>query len=316
MPIQRWREAWRVAERKRAGTSRALATASLRRNAAASAPNRPPTSMPTTTSLQRRATASSGYVSRRLRLAAAATALPAVRSAPGRGAPSCVNGDTKVVSTHNGKPLAMTSRRRSSWRSTTTLRSRRRTLVATVAPASRQTLAAARSGGMPRERQQSNTWASSAVVAVLIKPGAAAAPGRVEGKWQPQSPDEQDPEGGGLEAELGGGGGRGEHTGSRWAAAVSSTARDAKRCQPLVRSTGSSSAPGFWEGRAARRFAHGGTWKPCSARKTAHPCKAARLRALLAPPGSSRSQDSEGPRGRHDAARKGLEDTQRHSHPY
>ena len=35
-----------------------------------------------------------GYVSRRLRLAAAATALPAVRSAPGRGAPSRVNGDT------------------------------------------------------------------------------------------------------------------------------------------------------------------------------------------------------------------------------
>ena len=46
--------------------------------------------------------------------------------------------------------------------------------------------------------QKSNTWASSAVVAVLIKPGAAAAPGRVEGEWQPQSPEEQDPKGGGL----------------------------------------------------------------------------------------------------------------------
>ena len=65
--------------------------------------------------------------------------------------------------------------------------------------------------------QKSNTWASSAVVAVLIKPGAAAAPGRVEGEWPPQSPEEQDPQGGGLEAELGGRGERGEHTGSKWA---------------------------------------------------------------------------------------------------
>ena len=48
-------------------------------------------------------------------------------------------------------------------------------MVASVAPASRQTLA-----GGPRDApgaQKSNTWASSAVVAVLIKPGAAAAPG-------------------------------------------------------------------------------------------------------------------------------------------
>ena len=43
--------------------------------------------------------------------------------------------------------------------------------------------------------------------------GAAAAPGRVEGEWQPQSPEEQDPEGGGLEAELGGRGERGEGSG-------------------------------------------------------------------------------------------------------
>ena len=61
MPIHRWRKAWRVAVRRRAGTSRAPATASLHRNAAASAPNRRPTSMPTTTSLHRRATASSGF---------------------------------------------------------------------------------------------------------------------------------------------------------------------------------------------------------------------------------------------------------------
>ena len=65
--------------------------------------------------------------------------------------------------------------------------------------------------------QKSNTWASSAVVAKLIKPGAAAAPGRVEREWHPESPEEQDPEGGGLEAELGGRGECGEHTGSEWA---------------------------------------------------------------------------------------------------
>ena len=50
---------------------------------------------------------------------------------------------------------------------------------ATVAPASRQTLAAARSSGMLRERKSRTRW--QAVVAVLIKPGAAAAPGKVEG---------------------------------------------------------------------------------------------------------------------------------------
>ena len=46
---------WRVAVRRRAGTSRALATANLRRNATTSAPNSPPTSMPTTTNLHRQA---------------------------------------------------------------------------------------------------------------------------------------------------------------------------------------------------------------------------------------------------------------------
>ena len=119
------------------------------------------------------------------------------------------------------------------------------------------------------------------------------------------SPEEQDPEGGGLEAELGGCGEHGEHMGSKWASlrpedrlrsAVNERPKmggcglidgsGTKRCQPLVRSTGSSSAPGSWEGGAKRRFAHGGTWKPCSARRTAHPCKAARLRMLLALPGA------------------------------
>ena len=67
--------------------------------------------------------------------------------------------ETRVVSTaswtppHSGKPLAMTSRRRSSWWAATTVRSRSRMLVATVAPASRQTLAAACSKGTPLGRK-------------------------------------------------------------------------------------------------------------------------------------------------------------------
>ena len=80
-PIHGWREACRVAAHRRAGTSRAFATASLRKNIVASAPKSPPNSMPTTTSVHRLAPASSGHVSRQLRLVAAETAWPAVRSA-------------------------------------------------------------------------------------------------------------------------------------------------------------------------------------------------------------------------------------------
>ena len=152
--------------------------------------------------------------------------------------PRLSRGDTTVVSTaswtppHNGKPFAMTSRRRSSWRSTTTLRSSQEGIGGN---GSAGFTADPGCGPLKRDipgAQKSNTWASSAVVAALIKPGAAAAPGRVEGAWQPQSPEEQDPERGGLEAELGGCGERGEHTGSKWASLQLATrGSPAKRCR-------------------------------------------------------------------------------------
>ena len=75
----------------------------------------------------------------------------------GRGSPLVVRGETRVVSMaswapwNNGRPLAMTSMRRLSMRSTDgRLRSERRVLVETRAPASRHTRAAARSRGQPR----------------------------------------------------------------------------------------------------------------------------------------------------------------------
>ena len=83
---------------------------------AASRPNLPPTSMPSTTSRQRRAPSSSGYVSRRLSLAAALTEWPGCTSARGWAS----TGETIVASSaswepcHRGRPLATTSMRRSS----------------------------------------------------------------------------------------------------------------------------------------------------------------------------------------------------------
>ena len=61
-PDQRATQAARAAARSGAGTSRARCPASRRSQVAASAPNRPPTSTPTTTKRQRRARSSSGYV--------------------------------------------------------------------------------------------------------------------------------------------------------------------------------------------------------------------------------------------------------------
>ena len=144
--------------RSKGDAERARQRARSRMNSAASGLHRPPSSRARTTRRQRGARRSSGYV-RSLARRAYRRAAPRNLRAWERGRPRLSRGDTRVVSTaswtppHNGKPLAMTSRRRSSWRSTTTLKSRRRTLVATVAPASRQTLAAARSSGMPRERK-------------------------------------------------------------------------------------------------------------------------------------------------------------------
>ena len=145
---------------------RAFAWANNRRKVVASWLQRPPTSMASTTSLQRRVWRSSGHVRSFARLASW-TAAPAWRPALLRGSLARVKGDTKVVSMaswtppHRGSPLAMTSILRSScrWR-LSTFKSMSRVLVVTRAPASRQTLAAAFSSGTPRDRS-TPAWAQA-----------------------------------------------------------------------------------------------------------------------------------------------------------
>ena len=108
-----------------AGRARHLA--SKRNKVAASAHRRPPISRARTVSRQRLDLHSSGYVRSLARLAAKAA--PAVRPPALRGRPAAVRGETSVVSTaswappHNGRPLAMTSMRRSSWRAGSTFTS-------------------------------------------------------------------------------------------------------------------------------------------------------------------------------------------------
>ena len=77
--------------------------------ATASAPKRPPTSTPTTTRRSRRALASSGYVWRRLRQAAAWTAAPGRAAAPGCGSPT---GLTMVASIASCAPCQGAGRSR------------------------------------------------------------------------------------------------------------------------------------------------------------------------------------------------------------
>ena len=122
---------------------------------------RPPTSIPSTTSRARLAPWSSGRVWCRLRLAASCTAAAGRVSAPGRAEPVRVTGLTIVAPIaswapcHRGKPLATTSMRRASLTSTSMFMSPTRTFRATCAPASRQTRATACSSG--RAREASNT---------------------------------------------------------------------------------------------------------------------------------------------------------------
>ena len=65
---------------------------------AASAPKRPPTSMPMTTRRQRRARVSSGYMSHLLRRSALFAAHPSYVSARGCGPPDRITGETMVAS--------------------------------------------------------------------------------------------------------------------------------------------------------------------------------------------------------------------------
>ena len=95
-----------------------------------------------------------------LLVAAGIQAAPAYLPFRRRGCPSRVRGETSVVSTaswhppKSGKPLAMTSIRRSSKRWTLGMfKSATLVLVVTRAPASRQIRAAARSSGPPQLRR-------------------------------------------------------------------------------------------------------------------------------------------------------------------
>ena len=89
----------------------------------------------------------------------------------------------------------------------------------------------------------------------------------------------------------------GSRRGASSAAMLSSMARDARRCQPLVRSIGSSSS-GASRGMGARSASHGGGRKPWSASKRAQPCKAAKHRTSLALASSCLSQDADSARSR------------------
>ena len=126
---------------------------------------RPPSSTPNTTSLQRLARWSSGYV-RCFRSRAWARARPGSLSAPGRALPSRLTGLTIVASTatwapcQRGRPFATTSMRRPSAAGTSRFKSRRATFVATRAPASLQMRAAARSSG-PARLASAPTWAQA-----------------------------------------------------------------------------------------------------------------------------------------------------------
>ena len=129
---------------------------------------RPPISSPRTTRRERPCPNSSGYVRSvawRARRRAAPWHWPWCR----RGWPVEASGDTRVVSTaswepfQRGRPFAITSIRRSSWRVAPVFKSRTKTLVLTRAPASLQIRAAARSEAS--DPQCSGSGASSPVFA-------------------------------------------------------------------------------------------------------------------------------------------------------
>ena len=91
---------------------------------------------------------------------------------------------------HSGRPLAMTSMRRSSWRAGSTFKFLTSTLRATAAPASLHTRAAARSRGPPLARKKPGARAGGEVVSTRVEVCAATASGR--GQWQGQAKSAQE----------------------------------------------------------------------------------------------------------------------------
>ena len=117
--VQREVQARAAAWRREGGFEEALCLAKSRTKVTASALQRPPVSIPSTTSLARPDPVNSGYV-RDFAWRASRKAAPAVWRWCLRGWPAAVKGETNVVSTascepfHKGRPLAMTSMRLSS----------------------------------------------------------------------------------------------------------------------------------------------------------------------------------------------------------
>ena len=158
---------------------RALTLPRRRRNVSVLRLMRPPSSTPNTTSLQRLARWSSGYV-RCFRSRAWARARPGSLSAPKRALPSRLTGLTIVASTatwapcQGGRPFATTSMRRPSAAGTSRFKSRRATFVATRAPASLQMRAAARSS-RPARLASADLGAGGAVVPKVVQEATASA---------------------------------------------------------------------------------------------------------------------------------------------
>ena len=137
------------------GTSCALAVESCLTKSTASSLHRPPVSMPTTTSLQRREATSSGYLASLFVLAFKSTT-PSTSAALRCGSLARVNTQRSVMSTascapqQHGRSCAKTSMRLLSWAATPTFMSRRFASKRTRAPASRQTRANTLSVGVAR----------------------------------------------------------------------------------------------------------------------------------------------------------------------
>ena len=308
-----------AAERRAGGTARALQRARRRtKPLPGSSGRRPRGPGPAPRRAQQL-----GYV-RSLAVRAARKAVPVTPLRSRRGAPLISSAEIKVTSTascappQSGSPLAMTSIRRSSRRSTSTLRSCMSTSQATVAPAARHTRAVARSRGTFRgrstfERGHAARW-SPRTSSGRRQRQVAAASG--SGKWSRRKSRTCMDEGSRRNAAAVGratktrdakrpawdsrsAAQRASRVASNVSAAWSSTARDAARCHPRPSPGSKSSAsPSAAGGCARHNCAKGGAGNPCSARLCAAACKARGLRSGQAgEPRRARISASDGGQG-------------------